>query len=98
LKSEAVRNGVVAAPCPNSDLEAPFQPVMFWFYRNVQGRQEAKTVFCAPWISGAEVEVVSNAATGRINTVKEKSKDVPFNDVLNGDHGGKAYNGSVAAK
>ncbi|KAH6904972.1 hypothetical protein BKA70DRAFT_1294535 [Coprinopsis sp. MPI-PUGE-AT-0042] len=93
--SESVRQGVVAAPCPNSDLDVPFQPVMFWFYREIQGRREAKTVFCAPWIAGAEVEVVSNAATQRINTVTERSKDVPFNDVLNGDHGGKAFNGVV---
>lgn len=93
--TEDIGHGVVAAPCPNSDLEVPFQPVMFWFYRRIQDRDEAKTVFCAPSITGAEVKVTSNAATGRINKVEELSKNVPSNDVLNGDNAGKAFNGVV---
>ncbi|KAG2002524.1 hypothetical protein CC2G_004707 [Coprinopsis cinerea AmutBmut pab1-1] len=93
--------GVDAVVCPDSpsDMIIEHRPVMFWFYRTVDGGVgDARTVFCAPNLEGSEVEVVASVDTGRILALNRLSDQVPFNDVLNGDNAGKAMNGVVFAE
>ncbi|KAF6756703.1 hypothetical protein DFP72DRAFT_274671 [Ephemerocybe angulata] len=95
--------GVEAAPCPGAtsrngevDPQVEFRPVMFWyFHHRADNTPEAKTVFCKPKLTGNKVVVESDAKNGNLIDVKDAGDVIYENDVLNGDQGGRAYNGVV---
>lgn len=93
-------HGVTAVgSCAPDDpsLDVSLQTIMFWFYRRGSGTsdEEVKTVFCRPFLTGTEARVYASISTGRILALETVVETAPFNDVLNGDFAGKAFNGVV---
>ncbi|KAJ7280296.1 hypothetical protein C8J57DRAFT_1124912 [Mycena rebaudengoi] len=85
--------GVDEVDCPDSkNVSIEFGPVVFWFYQNITGNPEAKTVFCNPTKEEYEVSAAADLTTGQILSVNITT-NITDGSVLNGDPLlGRAYN------
>ncbi|KAJ7034666.1 hypothetical protein C8F04DRAFT_1182944 [Mycena alexandri] len=88
---------LLPAPCgASTSLNITFQPVVFWFYqKESDGTQEARTVFCNPTMELFYVNAAADLDSGALTTVTIVSNFTESNNITDAPLNGLPYNAVI---